>query len=578
MQRTFAHRAVCLILLIVACGFHSSIQAQKTTYNLADALTECHDFNVLLAPPDPPRRHERLTSVDPNGANFDQGNFLREERFEQVLMDVEGPGVLTRLWTSEPMGMLRFYWDGSDSPQLAVLWSDLAAGKVLPLDEPFVTTAAGGSTMQFPLPFRDGLKITLSGQQWCAWSIDYDFFSRDVQVESWWPEMGPPPGVPQIYTRAAILWEDPAKFETPGEAYTSESRSIHSDSEPIIYTSDEDQIVTEVGFYSTRNEIIPPEILLEIEQEEGDVAIPWRTITGAWDSETDFATLHTGRIYNYTYFRIPFLLQKNKNISLRWKGDADGELIGKLVVNVLPAGDVLASAPRLAVSGFYDDTLAQAMESNGRAIAFSMSGTTRMDFRGKQPVEEMFESDRILDLQENNRNRLVYTRIEDLFGCGIYMPSGKYHQANSAVNTLSQVRDKIAGTAEFGWTGIPFNKSAFLSSPEFKPDTYTDFSSALICQVFPGDTATFGPDSRLPAPSRNMIGKRVTTSKASSPMVYTEFPTAGRENSATAKPRKKFSTSVGPPLNIPTQVRKSLSIHGRQPRLNGDREAPTSSN
>src|SRR5690606_29765624 len=137
---------------------------------------------------DPPRRFAQLSSWDRNLANFDQGNFLRQDKDgEMVMMDVVGPGVLTRLWTAEPMGILRLYWDGSEEPMLTIPWTDLVAGKLPPFIEPFMSTAGGGATLRFPMVFEKGLKVTLSGQTWCHWQIHYHYFPPGSEVESWFP-------------------------------------------------------------------------------------------------------------------------------------------------------------------------------------------------------------------------------------------------------------------------------------------------------------------------------------------------------------------------------------------------------
>jgi len=52
------------------------------------------------------------------GANGDAGQYLRvESDGEAVMMDSDGPGVIYRTWSANPMGKLRIYLDGAQAPR-----------------------------------------------------------------------------------------------------------------------------------------------------------------------------------------------------------------------------------------------------------------------------------------------------------------------------------------------------------------------------------------------------------------------------------------------------------------------------
>src|SRR5665213_2156977 len=76
--------------------------------------------------------------TDPNDAktwfaNADYGQFIRTEqregKTEWVVMEHDGPGAITRIWTpllAEKDNMLvRFYFDGSDKPAIEEKFNDL---------------------------------------------------------------------------------------------------------------------------------------------------------------------------------------------------------------------------------------------------------------------------------------------------------------------------------------------------------------------------------------------------------------------------------------------------------------------
>jgi hypothetical protein len=143
-------------------------------------LREMVDLSVLARLPEPPYVARAASSYDrrsvtpddkPDGwfANDDwvsavRPNYVRVEeregRREYVLMDAKGPGALVRIWSASPAGTLRFYFDGEAKPEIEVGFHALLTGKG-PIPEPFSYVAAKGFNAYFPLPFRQGLKVTM---------------------------------------------------------------------------------------------------------------------------------------------------------------------------------------------------------------------------------------------------------------------------------------------------------------------------------------------------------------------------------------------------------------------------------
>lgn len=107
-------------------------------------------------------------------ANFDGNGFIREEtnqgRKERVLLDAEGPGAFMRMWSANPRGTLRFYFDNATTAALEVPMEDFLTGKVEPFVSPFGYSAVTGqldgknypaANLYFPIPYRSHLKITV---------------------------------------------------------------------------------------------------------------------------------------------------------------------------------------------------------------------------------------------------------------------------------------------------------------------------------------------------------------------------------------------------------------------------------
>ena len=84
------------------------------------------------------------------GANGDVGQYLRiEPDGEAVMMDIDGPGVIYRTWSANPMGKLRVYLDGALTPSFEWDFPDLFDGKLPPFHQ-----APGLSPRQSPVSFR----------------------------------------------------------------------------------------------------------------------------------------------------------------------------------------------------------------------------------------------------------------------------------------------------------------------------------------------------------------------------------------------------------------------------------------
>ena len=116
----------------------------------------------------------QASSDTPTGwfANHDWGNFVGQEtgpagESEFVLLDADGPGAVVRIWSpsrdGKPNGTLRIYVDRGGTPALEAPMVALLAGQIAPFSSPFAGTTAEGGNLEFPLPFREHVKVTWDG-------------------------------------------------------------------------------------------------------------------------------------------------------------------------------------------------------------------------------------------------------------------------------------------------------------------------------------------------------------------------------------------------------------------------------
>ena len=137
-------------------------------------LREMVDLRRLARRPDPWYRYVQSTSYDRASddgrdpfANGDAGGFIRVEerggRRERVMADVKGPGAMVRLWSANPTGTLRFYFDGETTPRLTADMKALLSGRNPLFPEPYAYVASQGANLYTPMPFAKGLKVTWEG-------------------------------------------------------------------------------------------------------------------------------------------------------------------------------------------------------------------------------------------------------------------------------------------------------------------------------------------------------------------------------------------------------------------------------
>jgi hypothetical protein len=137
------------------------------------------------------------SSYDRRGGNHDWSNFIRIEGSEAVLMDAEGPGCITRIWTADPQhGTVRIYLDGAREPAIAMplrLLFDrlpLSFGIGGECAENYTRSRAErlpmGHTSYCPIPFARHCKVTIEPEDdYLYYQINWRRFGPDVRVTPW---------------------------------------------------------------------------------------------------------------------------------------------------------------------------------------------------------------------------------------------------------------------------------------------------------------------------------------------------------------------------------------------------------
>jgi len=184
-----------LIAAVVASGFFSP--APAATVTVGSLLPQMWDMTYLTRPPSPAFTMAQASSYDRASdpgpkqdwfANGDAGQFVRTEtvdgRTEQVMADVKGPGSVVRVWSANPQGTIRFYFDGGTKPRLVAPMEDLLTGKIAPFHAPFSYKSSAGTNLYFPLPYAKSLKVTAEGTRGLYYHVGYRTYAPETSVDT----------------------------------------------------------------------------------------------------------------------------------------------------------------------------------------------------------------------------------------------------------------------------------------------------------------------------------------------------------------------------------------------------------
>jgi hypothetical protein len=179
---------------------------------LCQLFAQLIDLRHLTRMPNPAYTSQMVSSFDRASlsarpgeeawlANRDFAELTPGEPFQ--LLDVDGPGVLTRIWSANPSGTLRIYLDRSPRPVIEAPMRDLLRGKVQPWGEPFGYEAASGSNLYLPIPYQSHCSVTVtSTARKLFYQVSYRRYANDVRIEPFSVDaLSDPKRVPAVVRR-----------------------------------------------------------------------------------------------------------------------------------------------------------------------------------------------------------------------------------------------------------------------------------------------------------------------------------------------------------------------------------------
>jgi len=183
----------------------SLLPASEADVSLSSLLEEMTDRGALARWPEHSWAHGHRSSTqrpvdEPGGwgwhRNDDFGQYVgmtvREQGRMHILLDVDGPGVITRIWSANPeaIGNIVVYVDDMALPSINEPMSEYLSGEGT-VPSPFADQRGSGLTSYLPIPYGDNIVIAVtegSGSR-LYYGIDYRTYPEGTKVQSFVGEL-----------------------------------------------------------------------------------------------------------------------------------------------------------------------------------------------------------------------------------------------------------------------------------------------------------------------------------------------------------------------------------------------------
>jgi len=130
-----------------------------------------------------------ISSYDRTGGNDDgfsgKYSFLRKEGDGLVIADLQGPGVIYRIWTPTPTDEpMEFYFDGEAQPRVKIRYRELFDGNKPPFVAPLVGFGSGGFYCYLPMPYKVSCKVIIRAPRVQFYQINYATYPAGTPLET----------------------------------------------------------------------------------------------------------------------------------------------------------------------------------------------------------------------------------------------------------------------------------------------------------------------------------------------------------------------------------------------------------
>lgn len=260
-----------------------------------------------------------FSSYDRTGGNDDgfsgAHSFLRKENGDLVIAEMEGPGVIYRIWTPTPTDdLVEFYFDGEEEPRVSVRFHDLFNGEEDLFPEPVVGAGAGGFYCYVPLAYEESCKVVFKGDRLQFYQLNYATYPEGTEIETFDPDGNYQQHLEKGQALLDNAGEDKSDFAAGEAAVQRETfrQSLEPGESVTLFETEEPGRIVGLKLGSARAFAgVDRDVLINFYwdgAEEPSISVPVGDFFGYSYGEpaVESALLGTSDDTNYIYFPMPF--------------------------------------------------------------------------------------------------------------------------------------------------------------------------------------------------------------------------------------------------------------------------------
>ncbi|HUS73804.1 MAG TPA: DUF2961 domain-containing protein, partial [Sedimentisphaerales bacterium] len=195
----------CTLLIPALCTqpAHAADREQLTYIDLINRLTDLEQLATLPAPGEKCQQwssYDRASKYDEASgkyvgwfANGDGNGIIRKEGNQLVFAEMEGPGVIWRIWSAlANQGHVKIYLDGAAEPAVDLPFIGYFNRENEPFThEALVHMTARGQNCYVPIPFQKSCKITAEGDWGAYYHFTYTTYPKGTIVPTFKRQLSP---------------------------------------------------------------------------------------------------------------------------------------------------------------------------------------------------------------------------------------------------------------------------------------------------------------------------------------------------------------------------------------------------
>jgi hypothetical protein len=207
MKTFFCKSGLSVLFFSYLLNCHAGMQDEILNLSRIDLLPQYRD-NVIV---------RQISSYDTTGGNDDgfsgKYSWLRKENGNLVIAEMNGPGVIHRIWTPTPTeDTIQFFIDDETEPAINIKFIDLFSGNQYPFSRPVAGNEVGGYYCYVPIPYQKHCRIVFKGERMQFIQIQYSELEKNRHITSFSGEFSDKEK--QALTLAVKTWSSYGKEAT----------------------------------------------------------------------------------------------------------------------------------------------------------------------------------------------------------------------------------------------------------------------------------------------------------------------------------------------------------------------------